>query len=131
MLLIQLIVNTVACRCTECMQTNNACGWCTMNKLCRGTNNDCMNSSNFLQVTIAKVSIYIYIILLLITYLFYCWQLMDGQTFQDVCPLLLNINNGYTQHIRVTTDLQLNTDNLLNPVKVRVVGTKFRFILYC
>ncbi len=56
---------------------------------------------------------------------------MDGQTFQDVCPLLLNINNGYTQHIRVTTDLQLNTDNLLNPVKVRVVGTKFRFILYC
>ncbi len=37
---------------------------------------------------------------------------MVGQSFSDVCPLLLTSSNGYSQHVRVGTDLQLTTSNL-------------------
>ncbi len=37
---------------------------------------------------------------------------MIGQSFSDVCPLLLTTSDGYSQHVRVGTDLQLTTSNL-------------------
>ncbi len=37
---------------------------------------------------------------------------MIGQSFSDVCPLLLTASDGYSQHVRVGTDLQLSTSNL-------------------
>ncbi len=37
---------------------------------------------------------------------------MVGQSFSDVCPLLLTSSDGYSQHVRVGTDLQLTTSNL-------------------
>ena len=42
-------------------------------------------------------------------------QLSGDNTFEDVCPLLGNTN--YTQHVRVATDLQLNTANLPDVVR--------------
>ena len=42
-------------------------------------------------------------------------QLSGDNTFEDVCPLLGNTN--YTQHVRVATDLQLNTTNLPDVVR--------------
>ena len=42
-------------------------------------------------------------------------QLSEDNTFEDVCPLLGNTN--YTQHVRVATDLQLNTTNLPDVVR--------------
>ena len=42
-------------------------------------------------------------------------QLSGDNTFEDVCPLLGNTN--YTQHVRVATDLQLNTTNLPDGVR--------------
>ncbi len=40
---------------------------------------------------------------------------MVGQSFRDVCPLLLTISDGYSQHVRVGTDLQLTTTRNLPP----------------
>ncbi len=37
---------------------------------------------------------------------------MIEQSFSDVCPLLLTTIDGYSQHVRVGTDLQLTTSNL-------------------
>ena len=42
-------------------------------------------------------------------------QLSGDNTFEDVCPLLGNTD--YTQHVRVATDLQLNTANLPDVVR--------------
>ena len=43
-------------------------------------------------------------------------QLGDGDTFDDVCPLLDGTIN-YLQHIRVDTDLQLTTRNMPETVR--------------
>ena len=37
--------------CSECLQTENICGWCIYNKLCNGTPTLCQNETGFLQVT--------------------------------------------------------------------------------
>lgn len=37
-------------RCSDCLQTENPCGWCMNNKLCRGTAADCITPPSFLQV---------------------------------------------------------------------------------
>ena len=36
--------------CTECLAMGSACGWCSVNKVCRGLPDDCTNGTNFLQV---------------------------------------------------------------------------------
>ena len=37
--------------CSECLQTDNACGWCVYDKVCSGTSAPCVNGTdNFLQV---------------------------------------------------------------------------------
>ena len=58
-------------------------------------------------------------------------QLNGDNTFEDVCPLLDNIN--YTQHVRVATDLQLNTINLPDVVRRihKMLTQLFIFILCC
>ena len=43
-------------------------------------------------------------------------QLVSSQSFEDVCPLLLNNDERYTQHVQVETDLQLTTRNLPSTV---------------
>jgi len=54
---------------------------------------------------------------------------MSGQTFKDVCPLLLNDDERYTQDIRVGTDLQLATRNLPHRVSLRVCFNFFISLL--
>ncbi len=49
---------------------------------------------------------------------------MVGQNFRDVCPLLL-ISDGYSQHVRVGTDLQLTTSNLPPAVSYVTYVTEF------
>ena len=43
-------------RCSECL-SDNACGWCSVNKICRGISTDCRSSSSitFLQVCIINL----------------------------------------------------------------------------
>ena len=42
-----------ACSCSECLQTDNACGWCIYNKVCSGTPDPCISGTdNYLQVCI-------------------------------------------------------------------------------
>ena len=37
--------------CSQCLQTNNTCGWCIYNKICSGTATPCVNGTeNYLQV---------------------------------------------------------------------------------
>ena len=48
-------------------------------------------------------------------------QVSDGDTFEDVCPLL-DLKGGttnYTQHVRIASNLQLTTKNLPDNVRVR------------
>ena len=48
-------------------------------------------------------------------------QVSDGDTFEDVCPLL-DLKDGitnYTQHVRIASNLQLTTRNLPDNVRVR------------
>ena len=45
---------------------------------------------------------------------------MGSQTFEDVCPLLLNNNERYTQHVQVGTDLQLTTSSLPSAVSQKI-----------
>jgi len=52
---------------------------------------------------------------------------MSSQTFKDVCPLLLNEIERYTQHIRVGTDLQLATYNLPSTVRTRICWSMYYY----
>ena len=45
-----LEVNTLSCRCSECLAPGSACGWCVINSFCTGVMGDCLNTANFLQV---------------------------------------------------------------------------------
>ncbi len=40
----------VVCRCSDCLDTDDVCGWCVVNKECSGTAQDCTSTSNFLIV---------------------------------------------------------------------------------
>ena len=94
-----------------------------VNKLCRGTAQDCINSSNYLQVCsigsgLVHFQFYFshtYMYTLVHNVVIFVVQLSGDNTFEDVCPLLGNTN--YTQHVRVATDLQLNTTNLPDVVR--------------
>ena len=55
---------------------------------------------------------------------------MSSWTFEDVCPLLLNNNEIYTQHVRVGTDLQLTTFNLTSTVSQRIYVKYILYLLY-
>ena len=37
--------------CSQCLQTDNACGWCIYNKVCSGTSAPCTSETNWLQVS--------------------------------------------------------------------------------
>ena len=116
-----------------------------VNKLCRGTAQDCINSSNFLQVHKAtKVALKVswltfnelyfshtYMYTLVHNYrdvVIFVVQLSGDNTFEDVCPLLGNTD--YTQHVRVATDLQLTTTNLPDVVRrIRKFNGYHNFII--
>ena len=37
--------------CSQCLQTNNACGWCVYNKVCSATADSCLDGTDgFLKV---------------------------------------------------------------------------------
>ena len=36
--------------CSQCLQTDNACGWCIYNKVCSGTPAPCTSGTNWFQV---------------------------------------------------------------------------------
>ena len=38
--------------CSQCLQTNNACGWCIYNNVCSGTPAPCTNETNWYQVSL-------------------------------------------------------------------------------
>ena len=38
--------------CSQCLQTDNACGWCIYNKVCSGTPAPCTNETSWLQVSL-------------------------------------------------------------------------------
>ena len=41
--------------CSQCLQTNNACGWCIYNKVCSGTPAPCSNETNWYQVSLLSL----------------------------------------------------------------------------
>ncbi len=41
--------------CTECVGTDDACGWCIYNKLCRGTADDCTDSSETYWLRVSEM----------------------------------------------------------------------------
>ena len=47
--------------------------------------------------------------------------------FEDVCPLLLNNSERYTQHVRVGTNLQLTTSNFPSAVSQKVCVKYFPY----
>ena len=42
--------------CSQCLQTDNACGWCIYNKVCSGTPAPCTNETNWYQVSLLYVT---------------------------------------------------------------------------
>jgi len=85
--------------CSQCLQTNNACGWCIYNKVCSGTPARCTNETN--------------------------WYQLNGTntTYVDVCPLLepsSTPTRDYVQPVGVDRDIQLQTRNLPAPVSAEL-----------
>ena len=47
--------------CSQCLQTNNACGWCIYSKVCSGTATPCNSGTDtFVQVTMCSYNMLSY-----------------------------------------------------------------------
>ena len=44
-------VHVLTHSCSQCLQTDNACGWCIYNKVCSGTPAPCTDEANWFQVS--------------------------------------------------------------------------------
>lgn len=43
-------IMTTLISCSDCLQTNNVCGWCVYSKVCSGMAAVCVEDEHFLQV---------------------------------------------------------------------------------
>ena len=100
--------------CRECVDTDNACGWCNYKKLCRGTADDCTNSNETYWLRVSEQSLPCEITYLMI----FLFQLGGADSSDEVCPLLLPASTptgDYVQPVVIDRDLELITRNLPEP----------------
>ena len=109
--------------CSQCLQTDNACGWCIYNKVCSGTPALCTSETNWFQVSNIRVRNYVShnITASCHSYILFYTQL-STTTYLDVCPLLepspSTPTGDYVQPVNTDRDIQLRTRNLPAPVSL-------------
>ena len=107
--------------CSQCLQTDNACGWCIYNKVCSGTPAPCASGTNWFQVSHTWCRVY-KLVRLLMTHLSHTQLNGANTTYLDVCPLLepspSTPTGDYVQPVGVARDIQLRTRNLPAPVSL-------------
>ena len=118
--------------CSQCLQTDNACGWCIYNKVCSGTPAPCTNETNWFQVSCLCIHTCCSCMAVK-TILFHTQLNGANTTYLDVCPLLepspSTPTGDYVQPVNIDRDIELQTRNLPAPVSliinVCIVCTSF------
>ena len=113
---VDVLVYSISC--VECVDTEDACGWCVYGGSCSATSDPCPEpagvSNTFLVVGLAEsASVESLPFSLILS------QLGDSAESADVCPVVNTASTPsghYTQPVGVARNLTLMTSNLPQPV---------------